>query len=67
MRAAASVFGVSIRRIRYSAHPIDYTTVHSSPIIVLAPRNPDPLLVKPDSSAEEIRAVLVSVLEPGVG
>jgi hypothetical protein len=39
--------------------------VHSSPVIVV-PRNPDLIVVKPDSSAEEMRAVLVSVLEPGV-
>ena len=67
VRAAASEFGVSVQRIRYSADPIDYTMVHSSPVIVLVPRKPDPVLVKPDSSAEEIRAVLVSVLEPRVG
>jgi cytochrome oxidase Cu insertion factor (SCO1/SenC/PrrC family) len=67
VRAAASEFGVSAQRIRYSAHPTDYTMVHSSPVIVLVPRNPVPVLVRSDSSAEEIRAVLVSVLEPGVG
>ena len=67
VRAAASEFGVSVQRIRYSADPIDYTMVHSSPVIVLVPRKPDPVLVKPDSSAEEIRAILVSALEPGVG
>jgi protein SCO1/2 len=62
VRAAASEFGVSVQRIRYSADPTDYTMVHSSPVIVLDPRKPDPVLVKPDSSAEEIRAVLVSLL-----
>jgi protein SCO1/2 len=65
VRAAASEFGVSVQRTRYSADPIDYTMVHSSPVIVLVPHKSDPVLVKPDSSAEEIRAVLVSVLEPG--
>lgn len=67
VRAAASEFGVSVQRTWYSADPIDYTMVHSSPVIVLVPHTPDPVLVKPDSSAEEIRAVLVSVLEPRVG
>ena len=62
VRAAASEFGVSVQRVRYSADPTDYTMVHSSSIIVLAPRKPDPIVVKPDSSAEEIRAVLVGVL-----
>ena len=67
VRAAASEFGVSVHRIRYSADPTDYTMVHSSPVIVVVPHKPDPIVVRPDSSAEEIRAVLVSVLEPGVG
>ena len=56
-----------MHRIRYSADPTDYTMVHSSPVIVVVPHKPDPIVVRPDSSAEEIRAVLVSVLEPGVG
>ena len=55
-----------MQRIRYSADPTDYTMVHSSPVIVVVPRNPDLIVVKPDSSAEEMRAVLVGVLEPGV-
>jgi protein SCO1/2 len=67
VRAAASEFGVSVQRIRYSADPIDYTMVHSSPVIVLAPGMSKPVVVKPDSSAEEIRAVLVSALELRVG
>ena len=67
VRAAASEFGVSVQRVRYSEDPTDYTMVHSSPIIVLAPHKPDPILVKPDSSAEELRAVLISVSTSGVG
>jgi len=67
VRAAASEFGVSVQRIRYSADPIDYTMVHSSPVIVLVPRKPDPVLVKPDSSAEEIRAILSDALERSTG
>jgi protein SCO1 len=63
LRAAASTFGVSVRRIRYSADPTDYTMVHSSPVIVLVPRKPNPIILKPDSSAEAIRAVLESALE----
>ena len=55
-----------MQRIRYSADPTDYTMVHSSPVIVVVPRKPDLIVVKPDSSAEEMRAVLVGVLEPGV-
>jgi len=39
--------------------------VHSSPVIVVVPRKPDPIVVKPDGSAEEIRAVVVRVLKPG--
>ena len=56
-----------MQRVRYSADPTDYTMVHSSPIIVLAPHKPDPIVVKPDSSAEQIRAVLISVSTPRVG
>ena len=67
VRAAASEFGVSVQRIRYSADPIDYTMVHSSPVIALVPRKPDPVLVKPDSSAEEIRAILNDALERSTG
>ena len=67
VRAAAAEFEVSVQRIRYSVEPTDYTMVHSSPVIILAPHKPEPILVKPDSSAEEIRAVLISVLDPGVG
>jgi len=63
LQAAASAFGISVQRIRFSADPTDYTMVHSSPVIVLIPHKPDPILVKSDSSAEEIRAVLVSALE----
>jgi protein SCO1 len=63
LQTAASAFGVSVQRIRFSADPTDYTMVHSSPVIVLAPRRPDPIVVKPDSSAKEIRAVLVSALD----
>ena len=65
MRAAASEFGVSVQRIRYSADPADCTMVHSSPVIVVVPRKPDPIVVKPDGSAEEIRAVVVRVRKPG--
>ena len=63
VRAAASEFGVSIQRVRYSTDPIDYTMVHSSPVIVLIPGKDDPVLVEPDSTPEEIRAVLVGALE----
>lgn len=63
LRAAASAFGISVQRIRFSADPADYTMLHSSPVIVLIPRQPDPVLVKPDSTATEIHAVLVSALE----
>jgi cytochrome oxidase Cu insertion factor (SCO1/SenC/PrrC family) len=63
LRAAASAFGISVQRIRFSADPSDYTMVHSSPVIVLIPRQPNPVLVKPDSTATEIHAVLVSALE----
>lgn len=62
VQAAAADFGVSVQRIRYSADPTDYTMVHSSPVIILAPHKPEPILVKPDSSAEEIRAVLDNAL-----
>ena len=62
LRAAASAFGVSVQRIRFSADQADYTMVHSSPVIVLVPRQLEPVLVKPDSSAKEIRAVLDSAL-----
>ncbi|MBV8936278.1 MAG: SCO family protein [Alphaproteobacteria bacterium] len=67
VRAVAAAFGVSVQRIRFSADPADYTMVHSSPVIVLVPRKPDPILVKPDSSADEIRAVLNSALGLGTG
>lgn len=67
VRTAASEFGVSVQRIRYSADPIDYTMVHSSPVIVLVPHKPDPVLVKPDSTAAEIRGVLDSALELRAG
>lgn len=63
LRAAASAFGVSAQRIRFSADPADYTMVHSSPVIVLVPRRPDPIVIKPDSTAAEIRAVLNSALD----
>jgi protein SCO1/2 len=62
LRAAASAFGISVQRIRFSADPIDYTMVHSSPVIVLIPGKPDPVLIKPDSTAAEIRAILASAL-----
>jgi protein SCO1/2 len=64
VQAAAAEFGVSAQRIEYSGDPGDYTMVHSSPIFVLAPRRLDPLVIKPDSSAAEIRAVLSSALRP---
>ena len=64
VRAAASEFGVPVQHIRYSADPADFTMVRSSLVIVVVPRKPDPIVVKPDSSAEEIRAVVVSVLKP---
>ena len=67
LRAAASEFGVSIQRIRYSTDPVDYTMVHSSPVIVLIPGKQDPVLVEPDSSSEEIRVVLVGALESRAG
>jgi protein SCO1/2 len=67
VRGAAAEFGVSVQRIQYSADPADYTMVHSSPVIILAPQRPEPILVKPDGSAEEIRAVLIGLLEPGAG
>jgi protein SCO1/2 len=67
VRATASDFGVSVQRIRYSTDPTDYTMVHSSPIIVLIASQPDPVVVKADSSAEEIRAVLDTALEPRAG
>ena len=63
LRAAASAFGISVQRIRFSADPADYTMVHSSPVIVLIPRQPNPVLVKSDSTATEIHAVLISALE----
>jgi len=62
LRAAASAFGDSVQRIRFSADPTDYTMVHSSPVIVLVPGQPDPMVVKPDSSAKEIRTVLENAL-----
>jgi protein SCO1/2 len=67
VRATTSDFGVSVQRIRYSTDPTDYTMVHSSPIIVLIASQPDPVVVKADSSAEEIRAVLDTALEPRAG
>ena len=67
LRVAALEFGVSVQLIQYSTDPIDYTMIHSSPVIVLVPRKPDPVLVKPDSSVEEIRAALRSALEPSPG
>jgi len=63
LQAAASAFGVSVQRIRFSADPTDYTMVHSSPVIVLVPGKPDPISINGDSSAEEIRAALNSALE----
>ena len=63
VRAAASEFGVAIQRIRYSTDPIDYTMVHSSPVIVLIPGKDHPVLVEPDGTSEKIRAVLVGALE----
>ena len=65
VRAAAAGFGVSVQRIQYSRDPIDYTMVHSSPVIVLVPHKLDPILVKPDRSVEEIRSVLTSALQLG--
>jgi protein SCO1/2 len=65
VRAAAAEFGVSIQRIRYSADPADYAMVHSSPVVVLIPGQRDPVIVQPDSSSDEIRAVLVGALDPG--
>jgi protein SCO1/2 len=67
VQAAAAEFGVSAQRIEYSGDPGDYTMVHSSPIFVLAPRRLDPLVIKPDSSAAEIRAFLSSVLTSPAG
>jgi protein SCO1 len=63
LRSAALAFGVSVQRIRFSVDPNDYTMIHSSPVIVLVPRQSDPIVVKPDSTAAEIRAVLVSALD----
>ena len=65
VRAAAAEFGVSIQSIRYSADPADYAMVHSSPVVVLIPGQRDPVIVQPDSSSDEIRAVLVGALDPG--
>lgn len=62
LQAAASAFGVSVQRIRFSANPSDYTMAHSSPVIVLVPRQPNPIVVKADSTAAEIRTVLDSAL-----
>jgi protein SCO1/2 len=67
LRAAASAFGVSVERVQYSADPTDYTMVHSSPVIVLIPRQSEPVFVKPDTSAQEIRAVLGNALELPTG
>lgn len=67
VQAATAEFGVSAERIRYSADPADYTMVHSSPVIILVPHRPAPILVKPDSSAEELRAMLLGVLKSKVG
>ena len=64
VRAAAAGFGVTLQRIRYSADPADYAMVHSSPVVVLTPGQRDPVIVQPDSSSDEIRAVLVGALEP---
>jgi hypothetical protein len=63
VRAAAAEFGVSIQRIRYSADPADYAMVHSSPVVVLIPGQRDPVIVRADSSSNEIRAVLVGAIE----
>jgi protein SCO1 len=62
-QAAASAFGVSVRRIRFSADPTDYTMVHSSPVIVLVPGQTAPIIVKPDSTAAEIRGVLSGAID----
>jgi hypothetical protein len=54
---------LTVQRVQFSADPTDYTTVHSSPVIVLVPNRSEPLFVKPDSSAQAIRVVLGNVLE----
>ena len=67
VQAVAAEFGVPVRRIRYSENRTDYTMIHSAPVIVLVPGKAEPVLVSPDSSADEIRAVLVGALEHRIG